>query len=288
MRIVIGNFQLQKADRPEDDKYVYVRMIANRLDIDKENQQILPQAFSKATIENFLKNGIIDWHHQSVLGKTSEERAKAILGEPYDFKWEDGLPVVYARLTKGHPIVRDSILPHLDAEQRVFSASVGGSIKKIKKFFDKAINTAKEEILAIDWNHLAIAATPYVISAGSAVSMVKAQNDLCVEFSDVSAFESEIDIITKEGELRKALQMGAGTDVSSLAGADALRMQSLEGDRQYNRLRDDVMFAIMDGTITPSRDSVMMFLKAKGVPERESRDFLSQFLKSIRNAIQTI
>ena len=104
MILSIGNWTMEKAEGAKaDSPFIPIRLIANRLITDRDNEEILPEAFNKSTVDNFLKNGVIDWHHQSVLGKSDAEKAGAILGAPTDFKWEAGLPVVYANLVKDRP-----------------------------------------------------------------------------------------------------------------------------------------------------------------------------------------
>lgn len=290
MRLEIGNWTLEKAqDSTNDDKTISIRMIANKLEFDKENQQILPQAFSKACVDEFLKYGIIDWHHTSVTGKTPEQRSQAIIGKPYDFKWENNLPIVYGRLTKAHPIVRDSILPHLEAGQNVFAASVGGNIKKAKRVIDNTM--PKDQILEIAWDHIAIAASPYVVSAGSTVSMVKAfgqnnsvKNDLFIQYSDVNAFESEYNLVLRGDEILKALEMGSGTDMALLTGADAMRKQSLEGDK-YIELVNGVAMGLRANSIGASKEGIKLYLKSNGLTDNEIETFLQKFNKTMQGVL---
>ncbi len=292
MRVELGNWVIEKAKGGhENDKTFPIRMIANRLKLDKENQQILPQAFSKATVENFISHGIIDWHHQSVTGKTPEQRAQAIIGKPYDFQWEGGLPVVYGNLTKAHPIVRDSIIPHLEAEQAVFAASVGGNVKKARNVLDPDRNLPKEQILEIDWEHIAVAAAPYVISPGSEVTMVKAKGagepEPCIKFTDISAFEDDYDLCSITGEeLRKALEMGAGTDSATLVGAEAMRRQS--GKYNYPVLVKEVALGLQDDSIGGTERGVKVFLKSKGLSKEQIDDFWTRFRSTMGQLQETL
>lgn len=287
MRLEIGNWTLEKAtNAKEDEKTIPIRMIANKLDIDKENQQILPQAFNKATIDNFLQFGLVDWHHMSVTGKTAEERAHAIIGKPYDFQWENKLPVVYAKLTKAHPIVKNSILPHLEAGQKVFGASVGGNIKKARNVIDESLNRHKEQILAIEWEHIAIAASPSVVSSGSEVTLIKAKNseikEPLIRFADVSAFEEESDLCLRGDEIRKALEIGAGTDSATLVGADALRRQSKQKkDYDFTSFLKKAVAGIQNDTIVGTETGLKVFLKSEGLSNGEITDFVSRFRKTV-------
>lgn len=260
MDVTIGNWLVQKAS--EDDKVIRVRMVANMLEPDKEDQEILPTAFSKATIDEFLKDGIIDWFHKSMTGRTIQEKSESVLGRPIDFKWEGGLPVVYAELTKAHPIVRDSILPHLEAENDVFGASVGGKIKKIKSVFDKKLNKARDKIHEFVWQHLAIAPRSYIVSGGSAVSLIKANDSISVNFSDIGAFCADYDILSNSELIHKALEAGTATDISNMSGYDATRAQSLEGANDDQKIVQRIINGIFKKRIKPSKQGVISYLKS--------------------------
>jgi len=304
MILSVGNWTIQKAgDAAKDSPYIPVRMVANRLITDRDNEEILPEAFNKGTVENFVKNGIIDWHHQSVLGKSQADKAQAILGRPSNFEWEDGLPVVYANLTKSHPIVRDAILPHLEADNAVFGSSVGGNVRKARRVWDSASNSVKRQISEIAWDHLAIAGRPYVICPGTEVRMIKAaEPSIWVAFSDVGTFENDYNVTTRETELIKALTVGVGTDSASYTGVDAMRKQSLEGDlkklnekdKKKKKREDDTKLLmaklignVNKGIIAPTREGLQLFLKAEGYSEADAGVFAEEFLHGLTALITT-
>jgi len=304
MILTVGNWTITKAgEAAKDSPYIPVRMIANRLITDRDNEEILPEAFNKGTVENFLKNGIIDWHHQSVLGKSQAEKAQAILGRPSNFEWEDGMPVVYANLTKSHPIVRDAIAPHLEADNPVFGSSVGGNVRKARRVWDSASNSVKRQISEIAWDHLAIAGRPYVICPGTEVKMIKANTEpsIWVTFSDIGTFENDYDITTRESELIKALTVGADTDSATYTGVDAFRKQSLEGDikklndkeKKKKKREDDTQLLmaklvgnISRGVLAPTREGLQLFLKAEGYSEAEAGVFADEFLHGLTALIK--
>jgi len=299
MILSIGNWTMEKAKGANaDSSVVPIRLIANRLITDKDNEEILPEAFNKATVENFLKNGIIDWHHQSVLGKSSEDKAGAIIGSPTDFKWEGGLPVVYANLTKGHPIVANAILPHLEAGNPVFGSSVGGNVRKAKRVWDAKSDAIKRQISSISWDHLAIAGKPYVICPGTEVRMVKAEtgHELFVHFSDLGTFQTEYGITEKEEELVKALTVGCGTDSAAATGVDAMRKQSLEGDdekkkKKKKKAEDTVLLmarlvdTINRNVIASNKEGLQLFLKAEGYTDAEAANFAETFLPGLQHLL---
>ena len=292
MRIVIDNWLL-KAEK-EDDKTITVKIIANSLGVDKEGQRILPQAFNEATIKNFLDFGVIDYHHKSVTGHSAQEKSEAIIGKPIAFLWENGLPVVHARLTKSHPIVK-TILPHLEADQPVYGGSVGGSIKKAKKSY-KENGKSVDDIYEIDWTHLAIAGAPYVISSGSNVSLIKAagsgkvgeEEEIQVTFSNIHSFTSNIkSYIDRESELIKALTVGAGTDSANLTGVDALRSQSLEGGLQADII-NDVLEGIDSKQIRPTLIGVEEYLQKRGISAENSSTLAASLKKEINIKYQNL
>lgn len=295
MLVTIGNWALSKADRAESDKLLPVRIVANRLRPDREGEEILPEAFNKATIESFVSDGILDWHHQSVLGKTPEERAAAIIGRPTDFAWEDGLPVVYGALTKAHPIVDQYIRPHLESNNRVFGGSVGGSIRKARNVWDEVRKAMKRVISAINWDHLAIAARSYVVSPGSEVTLVKAllvEDDigsaLHLGFADVQSFARNLErVFETDPTVLKALEIGAGTDIATLTGADALRAQTISVDEKKRKkkkaeaLAENIVKAIADETIAASPEGLKLLLKSDGFTESEAENFVEGFFAKL-------
>lgn len=169
-------------------KIVRVRMIANMMEPDKEGQTIAREAFDKATVDRFLKEGIIEWFHKTITGKTMEEKCGAVLGRPVSFAWENGLPVVYADLTKAHPMVRDHILPHLEAGNDVFGASVGGDVLRVQK----AAGGSIDSIRGMVWRTLSVAPIAYVLSGGSAVTLAKASEGNRLEGPARDVFEKII------------------------------------------------------------------------------------------------
>lgn len=216
---------LQKSTNPN---VVRVDIVANHLTEDEDNETVLKEAFDDETVKNFLDVGVIDyWHdsHNPSLDKV--ERNKSILGKPVAFRWENGKPVVTADLTKTHPIVRD-MLPHLEAKQPVYAASIGGS-KMVLETMDS--NGQKHRIIPkIKWNHLAIAPAPDVINRapGMNVRLLKAKDILC-EFSDLNVFAHNGNIIGREEDLRKALEAPESVSDMYNTPGGSVTMQSLEG-----------------------------------------------------------
>jgi len=295
MIISFGNWELTKSNYDiETESKVFVRMVANSLKKDKENDVILPQAFSKETVDYFLKNGIIDWNHMSMIGSTMEERARSILGKPEKFNWEDNKPVVYGYLTKTHPVVKESILPHLEADQKVFGASIGGFIKKSKIVFDKETNQNKRLIYEIEWNHIAIAPLPYAISSETQVEIVKSKgldSNLIVKYPDILYFFNDF-YNDKLISLKKALEVGYETDSMKIMNGDALRIQSIDNNvNEYMPIVYNLIDLISTGIIEPKAEKIIDYLEKNGYKYSNIEKIIENFikiLKEIKDKLKTI
>lgn len=185
---------------------VTVDIIANHLTSDSENETVLKEAFSPETVKEFLDIGILEyWHESKNPHLSKEEKNKYLLGKPTAFRWEDGKPVVTANLTKSHPIVQD-MLPHLEAGQPVYAASIGGS----KMVLETTDSQGKKHrvIPKIKWDHLAIAPINAVVNreSGMNIRLLRKANNIMCEFDDMNVFAQNSNIMEKEEELRKALQ----------------------------------------------------------------------------------
>lgn len=293
MQFVIDNFRLEKAEKQENDKVTRIKVISNNMSADKQNDVMLPEAFNKATVEYYLREGIIDWHHKSVLGKSYQERAAAILGKPVDFFWEDDKPVHTADLTNDHPINRESVLPHLNANLPVIGASVGGSILKAKAFLDPVTKKEGRKISEIEWNHTALAARPYVISAGSAVSLLKAtteagESEVMLAFDGIGAFTKTYGLIKSypdAEEFHKAVLAGTATDSAAMTDpGDVIRVQSLEGQParlaggDFENLVSRYLQSLKAGKIPATKEGLIEFFQGEGFSEYESETAGNLFL----------
>lgn len=286
LQIGIGGWLLEKADHSTNEMVIPVRMIANRLKLDRENQELLPQAFDSSTVNNFLENGIIDWFHKSRLGKSDKEKADAVLGKPTDFRWEEGLPVVYGDLTRAHPIVRDSIAPHLEAGNDVFGASVGGGAIKRNKIYDPVLHKAKEQISKIYWDHIAIAPSAYIVSLGSKVSLAKARNgEVFLEFDTFNGFILQNDLVGDDAKVNKALEVDPGNDTALFTGADALIRQSLDGVDVFSEYKEQVFKALFTREIPPTQNGIRKYLHTKGVSQTDIDSFLKNFQENVYSLV---
>jgi hypothetical protein len=248
-----------------DSPTILVDIIANHLTEDEDGETVLREAFDEETINSFMQTGIVDyWHETRNPHLSKEEKNKFLLGKPTAFRWENGKPVVTAALTKSHEIVKD-MLPHLEANQPVYAASIGGS-KMVLEAMGK--DGKKHRIIPkIKWDHLAIAPAPYVINraGGVNVRLLQKANELLCEFDGVDSFIRNREIIGKEEELRKALEAPASAaDLYSTPGG-VVTKQSTE--KKIVSLTEDDGLDLIDTIIG---------IKNKKIPLKKA-DYLKHF-----------
>lgn len=225
---------------------ITVDIIANHLTEDSDGETVLKEAFNKETVDEFLSTGIVDYWHDSeneVLSKS--EMNAAIIGKPIAFNWKNGKPVVTAQLTKSHPEVQ-KMLPHLEANQPVYGASISG--KKMVLEASDSLGQKHRIIPTIKWTRLAIAPAPDVINAGKGLNVrLSKANEISCEFSDMDVFKLNYNI--EEKELRKALMAPSSVaDLSDTPGG-VLTKQSLEKNLVNLTLSDQDGLDLIDTII---------------------------------------
>jgi hypothetical protein len=273
---------------------VTVDIIANHLTEDQEQETVLKEAFSPDEVNNFLDIGVIDfWHDSDGQSLTKAEQNAAIIGKPVAFRWEKGLPVVTAELTEKHPRVQE-MLPHLQANQPVYAASLAGS-KMILETHD-AEGATHKIIPKIKWNKLAIAPAPYVMNRapGMNVRLLQKAKDIICEFDNIDAFTVNKDnVIAQEQVLMKALMApGSVSDMYNTPGGSVTR-QSLEGKPVNLTLSDqdgldliDTIIGIKERRIPMRKAEYMDHFKQQKKEDfgRKSFGLIDKYFKSKKGA----
>lgn len=246
----INGLSITNLQKASDDKLVNVDIIANHLTEDSDGETVLKEAFSPEEVQSFLNIGVLEfWHDSKNPALSKKEKMDAVIGKPIAFRWENGKPVVTAQLTKSHPIVQ-TMLPHLEANNPVFAASIGGS-KMVMQVKDSEGNE-KRIIPKIRWDHLAIAPCNSVINRepGVNVKLLQKANDIIAEFNDITSFNlMSGQIFSQETELRKALAapMNAGEMYSASGGV--VTKQDLEKGTVSLTFNEDEACKIIDAII---------------------------------------
>ena len=269
--LTIGNLQ-----KGANSATVSVDIIANHLTKDTDSETIIKEAFDPETVKEFLDIGVIEyWHESRNPDISKEDKNKYLLGKPTAFRWENGLPVVTASLTKSHPMVAE-MLPHLEANQPVYAASVGG--RKVVLEAKDSQGEVHKIIPKIKWDHLAIAPSPYVINRAGGMNvrlLQKAQDILCEFDSPDSFILNKNTAIENETELRKALLAPSSVgDMYSTPGG-VITNQSVEKKKIGLTLSEDEGIELID-TILGVKERRIPLQKAeylKHFEEKNKKDF---------------
>ena len=258
MYFQINGLTIQNLQKAEDDKLIKVDIIANHLTEDSDGEVILREAFNDDEVKNFLDIGVLEfWHESKNPAITKEEKMKAVIGKPIAFRWENGKPVVTAQLTKSHPIVQ-TMIPHLEASNPVYAASIGGS--KMVMQVNDADGREKRIIPKIKWDHLAIAPCNSVINRepGVNVRLLQKANDIIAEFNNLSSFNMMSgNVLQQETELRKALEAPQSVSDMYETPGGAVTKQSLEKTIASLTFNEDEALGLI-GT--------MLMIKDKKIP----------------------
>ena len=281
----------------EDDGIITVDIIANHLTEDSDGEIVLKEAFNDEAVKQFLDIGVLEyWHETKNPHLTKEEKNKYLLGKPVAFRWENGKPVVTANLTKSHPIVSEMI-PHLEANQPVYAASIGGR-KMVLETTDSS--GRKHKIIPkILWDHLAIAPANSVINreSGMNVRLLRKANDIMCEFDNFNIFSKNNNIIEKEEDLRKALQAPASvSDMYSTPGG-VITKQSLEKTPVSLTFTEedgidliDTILEIKNKKIPTSKKEYMDYFEKKQKKDfgRKSFDLIDKYFKLKKGAVTNV
>ena len=255
----VNGLQISNLQKAKDNKLVTVDIIANHLTEDADGETVLKEAFNPETVKQFLDIGVIEYWHESRNPQLSkEEKNKALIGKPIAFRWENGKPVVTATLTKDHPIVRD-MLPHLEADNPVYAASIGGS-KMVFEVQDGQ-GVIHNVIPKIKWDHLALAPCNRVVNRepGVNVRMLQKAQELMFEFDSMETFKNAgPQYFAKETELRKALLAPSSVGQMQTTSGGVITKQDLEKSSQIVDLsfNEDEALLLLDTIIGIKDDAI--------------------------------
>lgn len=294
MLLRVNGLKITNLQKASDDKTITVDIVANHLTEDTEGETILREAFSDDVISYFLESGVVDfWHDSRNPNLSKKEKNAAIIGKPIGFRWENDKPVVTAQLTKSHKVVQD-MLPHLEANQPVYAASVGGS----KMVLQTKDSDGREHriIPKIRWDHLAIAPAPYVINraGGMNVKLLQKANDILCEFDSLSSFNTNfIHVSAHEEDLKKAMSAPASASDTQSTSGGVITKQSLEGDGKDRFLSEDdgldlidTMIKIKEKKISTNKKKYMKYFKEQNKEDfgRKSYGLIDKYFKKTKRS----
>jgi hypothetical protein len=267
----INGLSVKNLLKAENSSVIAVDIIANHLTEDTENETVLKEAFNPETVKEFLDIGVLEfWHESRNPNLTKEEKNAAIIGKPVAFRWEKGLPIVTAHLTKSHPIVVN-MLPHLEANQPVYAASLGGS-KVVLEAMDGS--GRKHRIIPkIRWDHLAIAPSNTVINRepGLNVRLLKKANDILCEFDNMNIFSKNTSIANHEEVLMKALMAPGSVADMQVTSGGVIARQDLERNPVSLTFNENESLDLLD-TILGIKNKKIPLTKAEYIKHFESQN----------------
>lgn len=271
MLFQINGLQISPLEKAGNDSVIAVDIIANHLTEDTENETVLKEAFSDDVVNEFIQTGVVEfWHESRNPILTKEEKNNNLLGKPVAFRWDNGLPVVTAHLTKSHPIVQ-KMLPHLEAEQPVYAASIGGA-KMVLEAQD-ATGRKHRVIPKIKWDHLAIAPSNAVINRapGMNVRLLQKARDIILECDNMNIFSNRgFSYLDKEEELMKALMPPSSVSDLYETPGGVVTKQSVEKTPVQMTLSEDDGIMLID-TILGIHKNKIPLSKAKYMKHFESQ-----------------
>ena len=254
----VNGLSISNLQKASDGKLITVDIVANHLTEDLDEETVLKEAFNSETVKEFLDIGVIEYWHESRNPQLSkEEKNQALIGKPVAFRWENGKPIVTATLTKEHPIVK-GMLPHLEAGNPVYAASIGGS--KVVLEVQDSRGVIHNVIPKIKWDHLALAPCNAVVNreAGVNVRLLKKAQDIMVEFDNIQSFSSTgASYFAREQELRKALL--APTSVGDMYNGNpggVISKQDLEKSIIDLTFNEDEAMQLLDTIIRIKNDDI--------------------------------
>jgi hypothetical protein len=248
---------------------VPITIVPNKPTEDRQNDTIVLKAFEDCR-EEFLKEGVIDWDHISVLGKSALEKSQAIIGAPEDLYVSDHLPYCDAYLFEKNPYVHDVLMPALEAETTVFGASVGGKVLQKSSSTDVKTNTKHSTITRIKLKHIAICPLQKAVHPGTSISLRKSGESEEYVFN---GFNELVKSFNDEEYLIKTMIANEGvTDSAQLSGGASLQNQSLEGVnyKLIKKAMPIVLLAVSSGQLSGNYDSIKKKLMKTGLNKKEA------------------
>lgn len=203
-------------------RFVYGVASTEDLDLD---QEVMDASGLKKSLDYFLKNGRIDYDHQS------KKEPKFIIGEPRDGKIDAQNKFhLKAELYKGLEIA-DQCWKLLKAGSTRLGWSVGGSVLKKSVQFDKSLQKFVPKITEVLINHIALTPHPKntntFATANAYGAFIKSLARPETSLGTLVKLGGNDYLVVRPDELEKAISTASG---GSPTGLNPVIPQSLEGD----------------------------------------------------------
>lgn len=259
-----------KATPAEEAGQRFIYLEASREERDQQNEIVLQKALGDSA-EHFMKFGNIDIDHMTIptVAKRHgiENPEMWEVGTPVEVKFRDGGTFVKARLYSGDTplaakanMVWDS-MTKLNPPKRWYP-SVGGSVLEKAIRIDPETQQRVAVVSKVRWTNLAISQQPVNQHVGGIST---------VPFGALAK-----SWVGGELQIAKALEAGYGSDVASLTGGSALRIQSLDGRPQsYEEFRDRLA------------DKLANCGQEFGLSSDEAAEWVSRFMRDLKTGLRS-
>lgn len=252
---------------------------ASNEDVDHQNEIVLQKALTDSA-EYFKRHGNIDLSHFTLLGPKQgiPDYMTYEIGKPVDVRVGGKSTFVKAELYQGDSpmaknanLVWDSVTKQRPPSR--WYPSVGGAVLHKSIQFNPETKSNVAVVDKVRWCNLALDRTPVnrTVSEGS--------------LAPIGTFAKSLG-----GFVVKTLTAGYGTDSAALAGASALRKQSLDGaPANYFAFRDKLAEHLSNRSVGDnpgSTDLVQYVTKNFGLSQSEASEWIERFMRDVKTGIQ--
>ncbi len=280
--IVMGSL-FKASPMEEGGKRILFIEASDESEPDFQNEIVLQQALADQT-DYYLKYGNIDLSHYTLMGPSKSPDGKVNPGIPNHLDYEIGKPIevrldgaktyVKAELYQGDSAQAknaNTVWDSLTKQQppKRWYASVGGAVMrdfnevKTDPITGKRITVIKK----VRWNNIALDSNPINRTVG-----------------EVSAAPMAVFAKSLNGFVMKTLDAGGyGTDVATLEGGAALRMDSVD-NKPYSYWQDYIAGGIRDKSIPPRQ--IKQHLISLGFRDQEAEQITNQFLTDLQQHLR--
>lgn len=281
--ISVGTLLKSRPSEENGNRYIYFE--ASNEGVDQQGERVLAKALEDSAA-HFLAYGNIDLDHYTLLGKPNP--SKGWPGLPSPEQYEIGRPVdvavsgkrtfVKAELYKGDTelarnanMVWDS-MTKLSPPKRWYP-SVGGSVMAKSQSIDPSTKERIDVVTRVRWTNLAISQTPVN------------QHVAAAQTTPVAVFAKSLNGLV----ICKSLTAGYGSDMATLTGGSALRVQSLDGVPQsYFDFRDRLSSSLNSREIKISTaEELIQFSSEKfNLSHTEASEWVGRFLSDLNSKLK--
>lgn len=270
---------LLKATPHEEGGERFIYFEASNEGVDQQGERVLAKALEDSA-EHFLKFGNIDIDHYTLIGaKAGIPNAMSYeIGRPVDVAVRGERTFVKAQLYKGEgELARNAnsvweSMTALNPPARWYP-SVGGAVLAKSVGVDPTTKQKIGVVTKVRWTNVALSRTPVN------------QHLPAAQTAPVAVFAKSLNGFI----MSKSLEAGYGTDMATLTGGSALRVQSIDGVPQsYFDFRDKLSGAMIKREVeSMTSDGLISFTVRKfGLQPDEATEWVDRFLGDLKSSLK--